>query len=640
MRKILFTYLPASMLLAFLAMVLLTCGGGGGDDGGSSKTLTGLSVSGPLSMSEYGSATYAATASWDDNTTSTVTPDWSVNLQTASISPSGELYCAGIDADQVVTITATYSSGGITETDSMDVTVTDAVAIPFTDEELSGKVFFEEESDFLYILNANSTLKLYAEFGTAPGDPSYEVTGTWSNDPDGLDLNFHFADYAGSIVQLIADSPTEMEVAVFDKGWDYTHISTWEKTMSVDPVKLPGTYAGSDGYTWVFNADGTGSVPDFGVGGLTFTWSVDSEGVLRMPADTGYTASFYARATSQSTATEYTVLKAAFPEHNTSTGNFYFYYGGIELTRQGGAPPPAATLTGLSINGPSSMDDFSTATYSATASWSDGSATSVTPTWSVNSQPQEADISADGVLSCHGVNSNDQTFTITATYSSGGVTKTGTKNVSIAYVYSMPFANEELSGKVFFEENLSAGGAYDSHIYILNSDFSFEQYSYENPPDTSNYVIGTWSNDVYSLKVNISGKELHVQRIRESSTEMEILIYEGLGPPSVVTWERIVPVDGSLVPGTYVNQFGDTWIFNADGTGSTTGDGGWTYTWSVDTGVIKVVFIANNYVGSMWARAGTQSNPTGYTVLKWAFAIHAPTGEFGSYYGGMNLTRQ
>ena len=298
-------------------------------------TLIGLSINGPSSMGEYESVSYTATASWSDGSKSRVTPTWSVSPQVAEISPGGVLSCqGGISSDQTVTITATYTFGGITETDSMDVTVTDVATIPFTDEELLGKVFFEEESDFLYILNADSTLKLYAEFGTAPGDPSYDVTGTWSNDSDGLDLNFKFADYAGSIVQRIADSPTEMVVTVFEKGWGFTHNFTWEKTMSVDPVKLPGTYAGSDGYTWVFNADGTGSVPNFGVGGLTFTWSVDSEGVLRMPADTGYTASFYARATSQSTATEYTILQSAFTEHNTSTGAFYKYYGGIALTRQ------------------------------------------------------------------------------------------------------------------------------------------------------------------------------------------------------------------------------------------------------------------------------------------------------------------
>jgi len=61
---------------------------------------------------------------------------------------------------------------------------------------------------------------------------------------------------------------------------------------------------------------------------------VDPAGVLQMPASTGYTGSVYARATSQSTATEYTILRIAFTEHNTSTGGFYKYYGGIELTRQ------------------------------------------------------------------------------------------------------------------------------------------------------------------------------------------------------------------------------------------------------------------------------------------------------------------
>jgi hypothetical protein len=212
----------------------------------------------------------------------------------------------------------------------MDVTIIHAPTMPFIQEELSGKVFFSE--NFLYILNADKTLVLYADFGNPPGVPSYYITGTWSNDPGGLDLNFRFADYAGSIVQRIADSPTEMEVEVFDKGWGNIYNATWEKTMSVDPAKLPGTYRGSDGYTWVFNNDGTGTCSIFG--GINFTWSVDSAGVLRMPGTTGYTAVFYARASSQSTATSYTNLKVGFAEHNASTGNFYKYYGGYELTRQ------------------------------------------------------------------------------------------------------------------------------------------------------------------------------------------------------------------------------------------------------------------------------------------------------------------
>ena len=239
-------------------------------------------------------------------------------------------FLSGIFNDQTATIAATYSSGGITKTATMDVTITSAPSIPFTQEELSGKVFFSK--NFLYILNADKTLELYATFGTPPGDPSYYVTGTWSNDNNGLYLNFKFTDYAPAIVQRIADSPTEMVVEYFDTFWGLIPNQTWEKTMSVDPVKLPGTYTGSDGYTWVFNENGTGTVSIYG--GITFTWSVDSDGVLRMPSSTGYTAVFYARATSQSTATQYTILKVGFAEHNASTGYFYKYYGGLSLTRQ------------------------------------------------------------------------------------------------------------------------------------------------------------------------------------------------------------------------------------------------------------------------------------------------------------------
>ena len=302
-------------------------------------TLIGLSISGPSSVSEGRTATYTATATWSDNSTSTVTPTWSVNSQVAEISTGGVLTCHGVSSDQAVAIAATYSSGGIVKTATMDVTITSAPSIPFAQEELSGKVFFKENvgagggySSWLYILNADKTLELYATFGTTRGAPSYYVTGTWSNNNDGLYLNFRFVDYSPAIVQRITDSPTEMEVKYFDTFWGLSPNQTWEKTMPVDPVKLPGTYVGSDGYTWVFNANGTGTVSIFG--GITFTWSVDSAGVLRMPSTTGYTAVFYARATSQSTATQYTIFKVGFAEHNTSTGYFYKYYGGLSLTRQ------------------------------------------------------------------------------------------------------------------------------------------------------------------------------------------------------------------------------------------------------------------------------------------------------------------
>ena len=310
----------------------------------------------------------------------------------------------------------------------------------------------------------------------------------------------------------------------------------------------------------------------------------------------------------------------------------------------GGVPP--ATLSGLSINGPSSVSEYGTATYTATATWSDNSTTTVTPTWSDNSQM--ASISPSGVLSCQTID-NDQAVTVSATYSAGGITKAGTKDVTLTNIATIPFTAQMLSGAILFDENTNAGGNYDSSLLVFNSNSTVAQYSYENPPNTSNYKTGTWSIDASGkLIVNISGQgTVTVMLIGDLVYVPLVLVDEGTGTPFTVQLERSgpepYPFESALLPGTYVNgtgaRIGERWIFNSNGTGSTTGDGGWTFTWSVDSGILKVVF-SNGYVGSMYLRQSSQVSPTSYTILKWAFVMHTPTGEFGAYYGGMELTRQ
>jgi hypothetical protein len=306
----------------------------------------------------------------------------------------------------------------------------------------------------------------------------------------------------------------------------------------------------------------------------------------------------------------------------------------------GGAPP--ATLSGLSINGPSSVSEYGTGTYTATANWSDNSISTITPVWSINHPA--AKISGNGVLSCQLID-NDETVTVTATLSSGGITKTATMDVTLANIVTVPFTAQMVSGAILFNEGTIEGGGYESSLYKFNADFSFEQYHYENPPDTSEDITGTWNIDASGkLLVNVNGQgTITVELIGDLLYVPRVSVDDGTGNPYTVLLERSgpgpYPFENSLIPGTYVNQFGDTWIFNPNGTGSTTGDGGWTFTWSVDSGILKVVF-PNQYVGSMYLRQTTQSSPTSYATLKWAFVIHTPTGAFGSYYGGMELTRR
>jgi hypothetical protein len=90
--------------------------------------------------------------------------------------------------------------------------------------------------------------------------------------------------------------------------------------------------------------------------------------------------------------------------------------------------PPVVTLTAVTVSGPSSVNEGGTGTYTATATWSDGTNTSVTPAWSV-SPTTYASISSGGVLTTLAVTAN-QAVTVTATY--GG--RTGTRTVTIVDV--------------------------------------------------------------------------------------------------------------------------------------------------------------------------------------------------------------
>ena len=92
---------------------------------------------------------------------------------------------------------------------------------------------------------------------------------------------------------------------------------------------------------------------------------------------------------------------------------------------------PPKTLSGISISGASSVNEGATSSYTATATWSDGTTTAVTPTWSLSSV--YASLSSSGVLTAALVSAS-QTVTVNASYTSGGVTKTAAKSVTVANV--------------------------------------------------------------------------------------------------------------------------------------------------------------------------------------------------------------
>ncbi|WP_028582570.1 C39 family peptidase [Desulfogranum japonicum] len=92
-------------------------------------TLTGLTITGPTSMNENSSETYTATATWSDGSTTTASPSWSENSPYTTISSSGILSASSVSSNQLVTVSASYSSGGVTQTDTHNVTIMNVATI-------------------------------------------------------------------------------------------------------------------------------------------------------------------------------------------------------------------------------------------------------------------------------------------------------------------------------------------------------------------------------------------------------------------------------------------------------------------------------------------------------------------------------
>ena len=115
--------------------------------------LASVTVTGPTSLNEGGTATYTATGRWDDGTTAAVTPTWTENSTFATITSGGVLTASAVTANQTVTVTATY--GGRTGT--MNVTIVNAAGV-LASVAVSGPTSVNEG-----------------------GTGSYTATGTWDN---------------------------------------------------------------------------------------------------------------------------------------------------------------------------------------------------------------------------------------------------------------------------------------------------------------------------------------------------------------------------------------------------------------------------------------------------------------------------
>jgi len=81
-------------------------------------------TAGPATVNESSSATYTAKATWSDGSTTTIAASWSVIPSTnCSINSSGTLTTGPVTADQALVISASFTSDGITQSATKNVTL-------------------------------------------------------------------------------------------------------------------------------------------------------------------------------------------------------------------------------------------------------------------------------------------------------------------------------------------------------------------------------------------------------------------------------------------------------------------------------------------------------------------------------------
>ena len=153
------------------------------------------------------------------------------------------------------------------------------------------------------------------------------------------------------------------------------------------------------------------------------------------------------KAISGATASSYTIKSV-----KTSDAGKYT----VKVSNNAGSvTSDAATLTvnpvlsSIGINGSSSVNVGSTATYTCTATYSNGTTKTVTPNWAISAGANYASITAAGVLTGKAAG----TATIQAKFTDGSVTKTATKNVTVNAVAVKPTITTQPKSQTVYEDS-------------------------------------------------------------------------------------------------------------------------------------------------------------------------------------------
>ena len=229
----------------------------------------------------------------------------------------------------------------------------------------------------------------------------------------------------GFVVEKNETGSARTAVVTIDDGWGdaktLTVTQAGSVAVSLSSISISGESTVTSGGNTTYTC--TATMSDGTTKAVTPTWSI-------------YSGSSYASISTSGKLTANTVTSS-----QSVTVKASYTEGGVTKTATKSVTinPPTVLLSSISINGPDYVYAGKTGNFAASATMSDGTTKSITPTWSIYSGASYASISAAGVLTGKTV-SSPQSVTIKASYTEGGVTKTATKTVTVYPTFTLATA--------------------------------------------------------------------------------------------------------------------------------------------------------------------------------------------------------
>ena len=202
------------------------------------------------------------------------------------------------------------------------------------------------------------------------------------------------------------------------------------------------------------------------------------------------------------------------------------------MTAVYGAAGGARTLTGLGINGPSSVAEKTSQQYTATAYFSDGSSMAVSPYVWVVVPSTSASMSNSGLLDAGAV-TGDTTVSVSTSYLSGGVLQTASKPVTITHTNTSQTYTLTVTADHGRGDSFPARGSYQSGDYVQMT--AVADYGYR----FTNWTVNGIAKSGNPLSLLMDSNKLVTANLAYDSSLAPGTLQVTIGPPgAVVTGAR------------------------------------------------------------------------------------------------------